>query len=85
MQTSFQSIGAAQLSGNPLGGWGNVVDNPFLILTSQVRFRNARRADSVGLVPVVLAWYEGPLCGLPVVPSVLMCWASFQSWLVVLA
>ena len=71
--------------GIPLGGWGNVVDNPFLILTSEARFRNARRAASVVPAPVVLAWYEGPLCGWPVVPSVLMCWASFRSWLVVLA
>ena len=85
MQTSFQSIGAAQLSGNPLGGWGNVVDNPFLLVTSQVRFGNTRCADSVVLVPVVQAWYEGPWCGVPGVPSVLICWASFRSWRVVRA
>jgi len=56
-----------------------VVGHPFLILTRQARFWNARHADSVVPKPVVLAWFEGWWCGGPVVLSVIVCWAWFPS------
>jgi hypothetical protein len=60
------------LNGNPLGGWGSVVGNPFSITSISLGVR-ARSARLVVLVPVVPAWFHGSWCGLPVVPSVVVC------------
>jgi hypothetical protein len=59
--------------GKPLGGWGSVVDIPFLLVTRQSRFGNVGCARLVVPVPVMLAWCERSWCFLPVVPGVIVC------------
>jgi hypothetical protein len=45
----------------------------------------ARCARLVVPVPVVLAWFDRPWCGTPVVHRVIVCWAWFRSRLVLWA
>ncbi len=68
----------AAADGQAVGRLGSVVDIPFLLVTSQSRFGNARCARRVVPVPVVLVWFDGPWCGVPVVPSVIVCCTWFQ-------
>lgn len=64
---TFGGLGAAELCRSASGERGS---HPVSGLIRQSRFGNARCTGSGVQQPVVLAWYVGTLCGLPVVLGV---------------
>jgi hypothetical protein len=67
----------AAADAQPVGQLGNLVGIPFLMVTSRLRFGNARCARLVVPKPVVPAWFDGSWCSLPVMPGVIVCGAWF--------